>query len=76
MYFADPKKTMKSLADQRTKNMKSIQEKMNLDQKEMKRFNPVSSDINLHFIFLFQNYETDCMLVTLVTDNFYKIFSG
>ena len=40
---------MKSLADQRDKNMKVIQEKMNLDKKEMKRFNPVSSDINLHF---------------------------
>ncbi|KAK7293711.1 hypothetical protein RJT34_16584 [Clitoria ternatea] len=36
-------KTMKSLADQRTKNMKVIQEKMNLDQKEMKRFNPVDA---------------------------------
>ncbi|KAF1885660.1 hypothetical protein Lal_00039508 [Lupinus albus] len=36
-------KTMKSLADQRTKNMKAIQEKMNLDQKEMKRFNPVDA---------------------------------
>ncbi|RDX84231.1 Protein ACTIVITY OF BC1 COMPLEX KINASE 8, chloroplastic, partial [Mucuna pruriens] len=36
-------KTMKSLADQRIKNMKVIQEKMNLDQKEMKRFNPVDA---------------------------------
>ncbi|OIW03049.1 hypothetical protein TanjilG_20977 [Lupinus angustifolius] len=36
-------KTRKSLADQRTKNMKAIQEKMNLDQKEMKRFNPVDA---------------------------------
>ncbi|KAJ1422493.1 UbiB domain [Sesbania bispinosa] len=43
MYFAVTKKTMKSLADQRTKNMKVIQEKMNLDQKEMKRFNPVDA---------------------------------
>lgn len=75
MYFADPKKTMKSLADQRTKNMKAIQEKLNLDQKEMKRFNPVSSDIKLHFVFLFQNYETDCMLVSLVNDNSLIFFS-
>ncbi|KAE9588953.1 hypothetical protein Lal_00012681 [Lupinus albus] len=36
-------KTMKSLADRTAKNMKSIQEKMNLDQKEMKRFNPVDA---------------------------------
>lgn len=33
---------MKSLAEQRNKNMKVIQEKMNLNQKEVKRFNPVS----------------------------------
>nr|KYP36346.1 Uncharacterized protein sll1770 family [Cajanus cajan] len=39
----DYHKTMKSLADQREKNMKVIQEKMNLDQKEMKRFNPVDA---------------------------------
>jgi len=55
---------MKSLADQRDKNMKVIQEKMNLDKKEMKRFNPVSSDINLHF-HLLQNYVTDCILGTM-----------
>ncbi|KAL2974861.1 hypothetical protein AAZX31_14G126500 [Glycine max] len=36
-------KTMKSLADQRDRNMKVIQEKMNLDKKEMKRFNPVDA---------------------------------
>ncbi|XP_061336498.1 uncharacterized protein LOC133283634 [Gastrolobium bilobum] len=36
-------KTMKSLSDQRTKNMKVIQEKMNLDEKELKRFNPVDA---------------------------------
>ncbi|KAL2318235.1 hypothetical protein Fmac_032111 [Flemingia macrophylla] len=36
-------KTMKSLADQREKNMKVIQEKMNLDKKEVKRFNPVDA---------------------------------
>ena len=52
MYFAVTKKTMKSLAEQRAKNMKVIQEKMNLDQNEMKRFNPVSSDITLHLFFL------------------------
>lgn len=49
VYFSVTKKTMKSLADQRDRNMKVIQEKMNLDKKEMKRFNPVSSAINLHF---------------------------
>lgn len=32
---------MKALADQRTKNMKAIQEKMKLSNKEMARFNPV-----------------------------------
>ncbi|XP_028802286.1 uncharacterized protein LOC114757407 isoform X2 [Neltuma alba] len=36
-------KTMKEMTDQRAKNMKAIQEKMNLDQKEMKRFNPVDA---------------------------------
>ncbi|XP_047176518.1 protein ACTIVITY OF BC1 COMPLEX KINASE 8, chloroplastic-like isoform X2 [Vigna umbellata] len=36
-------KTMKSLAEQRDKNMKVIQEKMKLDKKEMKRFNPVDA---------------------------------
>ncbi|KAI5394035.1 uncharacterized protein LOC127097645 [Lathyrus oleraceus] len=35
--------SLKSLEDQRTKNMKVIQEKMNLDKKEMKRFNPVDA---------------------------------
>lgn len=33
---------VKSLNEQRTKNMKVIQEKMKLDPKEVKRFNPVS----------------------------------
>lgn len=37
------KENMKSMAEQRTKNMKVIQEKMKLNQKEVKRFNPVSS---------------------------------
>ena len=36
---------MKSLAQQRTKNQKALQEKMKLNQKEAKRFNPVSSYI-------------------------------
>ncbi|KAL1315069.1 uncharacterized protein LOC107605175 [Arachis ipaensis] len=36
-------KTVKSLNDQRAKNMKVIQEKMKLDQNEMKRFNPVDA---------------------------------
>lgn len=57
VYFSVTKKTMKSLADQRDRNMKVIQEKMNLDKKEMKRFNPVSSAINLHF-FPVPNYAT------------------
>ncbi|XP_054788439.1 uncharacterized protein LOC129294250 [Prosopis cineraria] len=39
----ESRKTMKELTDQRLKNMKAIQEKMNLDQKEMKRFNPVDA---------------------------------
>ncbi|KAG8656749.1 hypothetical protein MANES_03G001800v8 [Manihot esculenta] len=34
---------MKSLAEQRSKNMKMIQEKMKLKQKEAKRFNPVDA---------------------------------
>ncbi|KAF8389457.1 hypothetical protein HHK36_026152 [Tetracentron sinense] len=34
---------MKSLVDQRTKNMKVIQEKMKLNKKEIKRFNPVDA---------------------------------
>ncbi|KAG6649392.1 uncharacterized protein LOC122315961 [Carya illinoinensis] len=35
--------TMKSLSEQRTKNMKLVQEKMKLNQKEVKRFNPVDA---------------------------------
>ncbi|OWM77249.1 uncharacterized protein LOC116187586 [Punica granatum] len=35
--------TMKSLADQRTRNLKVIQEKMKLNEKEVKRFNPVDA---------------------------------
>ncbi|XP_010541526.1 PREDICTED: uncharacterized protein LOC104814963 isoform X2 [Tarenaya hassleriana] len=35
--------TLKSLNDERTKNMKVIQEKMQLSQKEVKRFNPVDA---------------------------------
>lgn len=74
MYFPDAKESLKSLEDQRTKNMKVIQEKMNLDKKEMKRFNPVSLDTNFHYLFLFQIYEADSMLVTVI---FYLIlFSG
>lgn len=38
---------MKSLADQRTKNMKVIQDKMQLNKKEVKRFNPVSFMYNV-----------------------------
>ncbi|KAK2982896.1 hypothetical protein RJ640_003552 [Escallonia rubra] len=34
---------MKALAEQRTKNMKVIQEKLNLKEKEVKRFNPVDA---------------------------------
>jgi len=72
MYFPDAKETLKSLENQRTKNMKVIQEKMNLDKKEMKRFNPVSSDINLHYFYLFQIYEADLLVVKVI--NFYNIF--
>lgn len=46
------KQTIKSLAEQRTKNLKVIQEKMNMNQKEVKRFNPVSICYILVFIFL------------------------
>ncbi|EOY29153.1 ABC1 family protein [Theobroma cacao] len=35
--------TMKSLAEQRDRNMKIIQEKMQLNRKEVKRFNPVDA---------------------------------
>ncbi|KAL0330946.1 UNVERIFIED_CONTAM: AarF domain-containing protein kinase [Sesamum angustifolium] len=35
--------TMKSFADRRTKNLKVLQEKMKLNEKEVKRFNPVIS---------------------------------
>lgn len=33
---------MKSLMEQRNKNLKILQEKMKLNEKEAKRFNPVS----------------------------------
>ncbi|KAF2533198.1 hypothetical protein F2Q70_00032388 [Brassica cretica] len=36
-------KTLKSLNDQRTQNMKVIQEKMQLTPKEVKRFNPIDA---------------------------------
>lgn len=42
---------MKSLNEQRTKNLKVIQEKMKLDPKEVKRFNPVSVDAAFHYPF-------------------------
>lgn len=71
MYFPDVKESLKSLEDQRTKNMKVIQEKMNLDKKEMKRFNPVSFDTNLHYLFLYQIYEVDSMLVSHILFNFF-----
>ncbi|KAL5558780.1 hypothetical protein UlMin_034991 [Ulmus minor] len=35
--------TMKTLAEKRNKNMKVIQEKMNLSEKEVKRYNPVDA---------------------------------
>ncbi|KAJ7966011.1 Beta-lactamase-related protein [Quillaja saponaria] len=38
---SDSHKTIKSLADQRTTGMKVIKEKMNLSQKDIKRFNPI-----------------------------------
>lgn len=36
------KASMKMLSEQRSKNFKVIQEKMKLNEKEVKRFNPVS----------------------------------
>ncbi|GKV37791.1 hypothetical protein SLEP1_g45778 [Rubroshorea leprosula] len=39
----EAQKTVKSLAEQRNKNMKVIQEKMKLNEKEVKRFNPVDA---------------------------------
>ncbi|PKA51417.1 putative aarF domain-containing protein kinase [Apostasia shenzhenica] len=39
----DALENVKSLNDQREKNMKIIQEKMNLNQKQVKRFNPVDA---------------------------------
>lgn len=36
------KESMKMLSEQRLKNIKVIQEKMKLNEKEVKRFNPVS----------------------------------
>lgn len=43
---------MKSLAEQRSKNMKMIQEKMKLKQKEAKRFNPVSPNAISSFLYV------------------------
>ncbi|KAM7263215.1 hypothetical protein ACFE04_000898 [Oxalis oulophora] len=40
---AEAHQTVKSLTDQRDKNMKAVQEKMKLNQKEAKRFNPVDA---------------------------------
>ncbi|KAJ0044507.1 hypothetical protein Pint_05334 [Pistacia integerrima] len=39
----EAQETMKNITDLKTKNMKVIQEKMNLDQKEVKRFNPIDA---------------------------------
>ncbi|OMO91112.1 Beta-lactamase-related protein, partial [Corchorus olitorius] len=39
----EAQQTMKSLAEQRDRNMKVIQEKMQLNKKEVKRFNPVDA---------------------------------
>lgn len=43
-----PQENMKALAEQRSKNIKALQEKMNLNQKEVKRFNPVILKIILN----------------------------
>ncbi|XP_047970705.1 uncharacterized protein LOC125213942 isoform X2 [Salvia hispanica] len=40
---AEAAKTMKALAEQRDKNMKVLQEKMKLNEKQVKRFNPVDA---------------------------------
>ncbi|CAI0376281.1 unnamed protein product [Linum tenue] len=39
----DPAANMKTLSDQRSKNMKVIQERMKLNQKDVKRFNPIDA---------------------------------
>ncbi|KAL8153557.1 hypothetical protein V2J09_011317 [Rumex salicifolius] len=38
-----PKESMKSFQEKRAKNMKTIKDKMNLNEKEVKRFNPVDA---------------------------------
>lgn len=40
---------MKSLAEQRSKQMKVIQEKVKLKEKELKRFDPVSPTVTSYF---------------------------
>ncbi|CAN1825570.1 Protein ACTIVITY OF BC1 COMPLEX KINASE 8, chloroplastic [Linum perenne] len=39
----DPVENMKTLTEQRSKNMKVIQERMKLNQKDVKRFNPIDA---------------------------------
>ncbi|XP_048436320.1 uncharacterized protein LOC103964508 isoform X2 [Pyrus x bretschneideri] len=58
--------TMKSMVDQRAKNMKVIQDKMQLNQKEAKRFNPWVYDTPAH-----SNVEAKLrqLLVELGNDN-------
>ncbi|KAL0312267.1 UNVERIFIED_CONTAM: hypothetical protein Sradi_5626000 [Sesamum radiatum] len=43
MFLASAEQTMKSFAERRTKNLKVLQEKMKLNEKEVKRFNPVDA---------------------------------
>lgn len=40
---SEARETMKSMAEQRTKNLKALQEKTKLNQKEAQRFNPVDA---------------------------------
>lgn len=44
---------MKALAEQRDKNMKVLQEKMKLNEKQVKRFNPVSPNMSLVVMLLY-----------------------
>lgn len=52
---------MKNLSEQRAKNLKVIQEKMKLNQKEVKRFNPVGPYV------LFLSYVSLICLSTILS---------
>lgn len=46
------KQTMKNFAEQRGRNLKVVQEKMKLNEKQVKRFNPVSLIMSLIMMLL------------------------